>query len=178
MKREEILEKIKARAKRNRILRRDPRFRQIIGFLVGKGFLDTNEPVQFPGNRRIRLKDAIWAGQNVEPRILEVLPAAYARLPNRFDANEKEVKRMEAVVQCLAENKPDGPDFLGMPYEKVRAWYTLPLKDQRTRTPAERKVTKTFRLKPEVIKRLEEIARDRRTNSTQALEQLVLEVTG
>jgi hypothetical protein len=75
----------------------------------------------FLGNRRIHLKDVIWADQKVEPRILEVLPAAFARLPNRFEVDPSEVKKIEAVVQCLVENNPEGPDFFGVSYEKVRA---------------------------------------------------------
>lgn len=174
MNREKVIEKIKERSRRNRRLRRDPRFRETIGFLVRKGFLATNERVQMVGNRRIRLRDAIWAGQKVEPRILEVLPAAFARLPGRFEADPKDAKRLEFVVRCLVEGHLEGPDFLGVPYAKFRIWYMLPLRDQRTKIPAERKVTRTFRLRPEVLKRLGEVAKERNTNLTESLEQLIL----
>jgi len=50
-----------------------------MGFLVAKGFLYTNKKIPLNPNEHINLKDAIWAGRFVEPRILEVLPAAYER---------------------------------------------------------------------------------------------------
>ena len=58
----------------------DRRFRESMGFLVAKGFLKTNFPVPLLPNKRLRLEDVLWAGTHVEPRILEVLPAAVLRL--------------------------------------------------------------------------------------------------
>ncbi len=76
MKKEEILKRIVAKAKVDAKMRKEPRFLKVMGFLVAKGFLDVNYPVPRLPNQRLLLEDAIWAGKNVEPRILEVLPAA------------------------------------------------------------------------------------------------------
>ena len=51
-----------------------------MGFLVRKGFLHTNKTIPLNPNDHIDLSDAVWAGRVVEPRILEVLPAAYEGL--------------------------------------------------------------------------------------------------
>lgn len=175
MKRKELLEKIRRKAKRAAKLRRDPRYRYVMGFLVQMGFLHANQEFPRGGNRRIAIRDAIWAGQNLEPRILEVLPAAYARLEKRFDATAEELLPLNLVVQNLRDGRPDGPAYMGVPYEKLRIWFTLDLLDKRTRTPAEKKVACSFRLRPDVLVQLERLATADKTNMTAILEKLILE---
>ena len=85
MKRELILKRIAAAARKDQGLRHDPRYLNTMGFLVAKGFLRMNQPIHLLPNQRLHIEDAIWAGQRLEPRILEVLPAAVSRLPRHFD---------------------------------------------------------------------------------------------
>ena len=90
------IKKIKEIAQQDKGRRLDPRYLKVMGFLVAKGFLYINKKIHLNPNGHINLKDAIWAGRLVEPRILEVLPAAYERFkmkencPKLFDLNPKQ----------------------------------------------------------------------------------------
>ena len=74
-----LIKKISKLAQEDKKRRLDPRYLKVMGFLVAKGFLYTNKKIPLNPNEHINLEDAIWAGRFVEPRILEVLPAAYER---------------------------------------------------------------------------------------------------
>lgn len=173
MNREELLRKIARAAGRDRKRRRDPRFLETMGFLVAKGFLRTNQDLALLPNRRIQLKDAIWAGMHVEPRILEVLPAAVVRLPRHFDLDANEHPELYSVVEKLKKGEETGQPLWGIPFEKLRAWVHLPLPDGRVKDIAEKKVTKTFRLKPAVVKRLRELAHELGCTQTEVLERSI-----
>jgi hypothetical protein len=72
-----LIEKINKLAQQDKNRRLDPKYLKVMGFLVAKGFLYTDKKIPLNPNEHINLEDAIWAGRFVEPRILEVLPAAY-----------------------------------------------------------------------------------------------------
>ncbi len=74
-------------------------------------------------NSKIKLADAIWAGQMVEPRILEVLPAAFAKYADDFEYQNGEESELKKLLKCFEIGSESGPDFLGFPYEKTRKWY-------------------------------------------------------
>ncbi len=177
MKRNDLLQKIKREAKKRERLRKDPRYSRTLAFLVEKGFLKTNEALPHIGNRRIHLSDAIWAGENIEPRILEVLPAALIRLPNRFifDVEPEGDPELGKVLRCLAEEKAEGSAFRGIAYQRLKIWCNLPLRDHRTKPPADKKIMRTFRLQKKVIERLKQLAKQEQKNITDILEQLVLQ---
>ena len=96
MNKRAFIKKITAIAQQDKRRRLDPRYLKVMGFLVAKGFLYINKNIHLNPNGHINVKDAIWAGGFVEPRILEVLPAAYERFkmkekcPKRFDLNPKQ----------------------------------------------------------------------------------------
>jgi len=73
----DFIKKIKKLAQQDEKRRLDPRYLKVMGFLAAKGFLYINKKILLNPNGHINLTDAIWAGRFVEPRILEVLPAAY-----------------------------------------------------------------------------------------------------
>jgi hypothetical protein len=87
---------------------------------VAKGFLHTNQPVQLLPNVRINIEDAIWAGKNVEPRILEDLPAAIIRIGRHFNYEPKVHLELRKIIEALAENTEG--EFFGIPGEKIRPW--------------------------------------------------------
>lgn len=173
MKRVDFIKKIKAQAKRNAKLRKDSRYKIVMGFFTQMGFLSTNREFHPVGNQRIHLRDAIWAGQ-VEPRILEILPAAFARLPKRFKFERDEANSIAEIVRCLRNGDEHGPDFLGVPYDKLKGWYNLPLSDKRTKVPTEKKIARNFRLKPKVIEQLEHLAKVQGMSITALLEKIIL----
>ena len=103
-------------------------------FLVKKSFLKSNEKFTQKYQARMNLTDMIWAGQNVEPRILEVLPSAAARLPKSFIFDSQpEILQLQKIVNQLNQNCDHGDDFFNIPYQKIKQWMNLPLNDQRTK---------------------------------------------
>ena len=171
MKREDFLKRIVRGAKKDELNRRDPRYTETMGFLVAKGFLKTNQDLPLLPNQRILIVDAVWAGMNVEPRILEVLPAAILRLPRHFDLDPVRHEQLFATVERLKKQKQKGPLLWGIPFEKLKTWAYLPLKDRRMKDFGKKKVTKTFRLKPEVVRRLKQLAKRQNCTETEALER-------
>ena len=174
MNRKLLLEKITRAAKRDRQHRRDLRFLTTMGFLVAKGLLRTNQDIPLLPNARIRIDDAIWAGVNVEPRILEVLPAAVLRLQRHFDLDLGRHPDLADVVARLKRGEKEGPEFLGVAYGKLKVWVDYPLRDGRMKQVLEKKITKTYRLKPEVVAGLKRMSKEQGCSETEALERAVL----
>ena len=169
----DLLNRIKRAAKRDKERRRDPRYLATMGFLVAKGFLKTNQPILLQPNRKLRIEDAIWAGQKVEPRILEVLPAATLRLPRHFDLDPVKHAELFAVIRLLRQGEETGNPIWGVPFDRLRVWVHLPLRDRRVKAVTEKKVTRTFRLRPRVVARLQELARELGCSETEALERTI-----
>src|SRR5687768_13272417 len=76
-----LVEKAKRKLKALQKLRKDPRYLRTIGKLRLAGFLDVRDIPEYRG--QIFLNDALWAAE-LEPRILELLPAIVARRPKFF----------------------------------------------------------------------------------------------
>src|SRR5579883_2301162 len=91
-----FIEKFKRQARRNEVRRKDVRFTKTIALLKAKGLLHTNLPIEPETGIRLDINDALWAGKNVEPRILEVLPAAILHFRNNFAGIDKLPKELEA----------------------------------------------------------------------------------
>lgn len=173
MIRKAIIQKIKIKAKRDRKNRLDPRFLDTMGFLVAKGFLRTNFNVQHMPNKRINIKDAIWAGQNVEPRILEVLPAAILRLEKHFDLKKDQYPMLEKILNMLQRNEEYGEAFFDIPYQKLKMWLNFPLRDKRTKAHEKKKLMRTFRLTPLAILKLKELANQKNCSEAAVLEEVL-----
>jgi hypothetical protein len=176
MNRRELLEKIRKRALQDEKNRTDHRFLDTMGLLVAKGLLRTNMPIALCPNKRLRIDDAIWAGQHVEPRILEVLPAAVLRLGRHFDLDADKHAELARTVARLRAREAQGEAFQGIPYNKLKVWAEIPLPDRRVKPAGEKKVAKTFRLHPRAVERLQEMAREKRTTETAVLESLLTEL--
>lgn len=173
MNREDLIARIRHQVRQDTRNRRDRRFRDTLGFLVAKGLLKTNVPIDLAPNRRLRIDDAIWAGCTVEPRILEVLPAAVLRLSRHFDLDPLKHAGLARTVDQLRRRKAHGDAFCGIPYEKLRVWAELPLRDKRVKPASEKKVSRTFRLSPAALERLRSMARERGSSETATLESLL-----
>jgi hypothetical protein len=178
MTRKELLDKIRKRAQQDEKNRNDRRFLDTMGLLVAKGLLRTNKPVALYPNKRLRVDDAIWAGQHVEPRILEVLPAAVLRLGRHFDLDADKHADLARTVARLRVREDHGDEFQGIPYAKLKVWAEMPLPDRRVKPAAEKKVAKTFRFHPQTVERLQEMAREKRTTETAILESLISDAIG
>ena len=174
MKRNELLKQIALKAKRDKRNRQDQRYLQTMGFLIAKGFLKTNQPIPRLPNKQIRLEDAIWAGENVEPRILEVLPAAVLRLPKHFNLDAKQHPELFVAIEKLKKQEVQGEALWGVPYEKFKIWTRLSLADKRMKDITERKVSKTFRFTPHLIALLKERSKLLGCTETEVLERALL----
>jgi hypothetical protein len=141
--------------------RRDPRYREVLGRLVGAGLLTTNEEV--PARRGpIRVADALWAGA-LEPRILEMLPALLIKKPALF-VNAADVPNdLAEVVRGLRRGGPVAA-FRGIPVDSLSRW--LPRVGHRNKLPTR---SMTFRLKPDDVRLLEGLHEDLGISRTEIL---------
>ncbi len=171
MKNTALIDKIKKAALADQKKRNDRRYKIAMAFLVKKGLLKTNDDFLKYYQAKVAAKDLIWAGKNVEPRILEVLPAAALRLPKaiKIEGLTADEINLKNVMDDLAHNKTDGRDFLNMPYIKIKAWLNLKLNDGRTKLQKEKKVMRSFRLKPETLELIESLRSKRGFESDAAL---------
>jgi hypothetical protein len=171
---EEILARAKKASLKNAKKRKDIRFLNVMGFLVAKGFLYTNQQIQKLPNARIDIEDAIWAGKNLEPRILEVLPAAVIRLGKHFNFDPQMHRELNYAIEGLKSNKEG--DFFGIPLAKIRPWLNIRLKDRRTKREIEKKIPKTFRLRLDTIGKLKALKNSTRKSEAQIIEDLIDQV--
>jgi hypothetical protein len=166
-----VLEQIRQEASKDRLKRKDPRFLRTLGFLAAKNYLHTNiAQIAMRPTAKINVVDAVWAGENVEPRILEVLPAALLKFPGNFLLRNQLPQRLSEIVECIRRGDEDGPDYKGIEYRKMKDWAELRLPDRRTKPMRELKVAKEFRLSPAAIARLEKAAAALNITSTEVLE--------
>jgi hypothetical protein len=169
-----LIAKIKRAARQDQKKRKDLRYHKVMGFMVAKGFLSTNQTINPQPNARIAIEDAIWAGKEVEPRILEVLPAAVLRLPDHFIGDLSLFTDLAAVLKAMRALSAEGPDFYGISYKKCLQWLDLPLRDKRTKVFQQKRKIKTFRLRPETLSLLKELAQSTQRTETDLVENLIL----
>lgn len=169
-----IIAQIKKAADKDAKNRKDIRFKRTMALLTRKGFLKTNDKFDAYYLRKLNINDVIWAGENVEPRILEVLPAAVARLPRAFTIGvKKEAVVLNKVVKDLRENKETGTDFLNIPYAKIKVWMNIPLSDKRTKPAVAKKKMQSFRLNRETINKIKKNAAKKGVSDAAFLEELI-----
>ena len=107
------------RHRRNERNRKDPRFQQVLGRLVFEKLLTGNNIRATRAHPTV--EDALWAGEKVEPRILELLPAIILRRPKLFTQAKPLPEDLEQVVRELRRGAPTTP-FRGVPAEKYADW--------------------------------------------------------
>ena len=173
MKNKALIEKICKLAEREKKRRQDPKFLKVMGFLAAKGFLYTNNPIALNPNEHLKLKDAVWAGRFVEPRILEVLPAAYEKFRKHFYGNRDIVEKLEQIIDCVKQKDDRKIDFYGIPVEKLKPWFFIRLRDGRSKSMDQRKVSKSYRFKPETIEKLKKLKDQTGQSETKILEKLI-----
>ncbi len=177
---EENFAQIKARARALReeaqAIRSSSSYARVVGVLSGLGFLIAPGIKPLPTSK-VELEEAIAIGKAVEPRILEVLPAAVLSFPKSFLHIEKSPENFKEVVSALKCGKA-GPDFEGVSFKKLREAANRPTKNGRRKLLAERRIPKTFRFSPEVIDAMKEQARRRGSDYTTYIEMLIRRDSG
>ena len=170
-----VIEKINKLAQQDNLRRQDTRYLKVMGFLVAKGFLHTNKKIPLNPNEHINLKAAVWAGCVVEPRILEVLPAAYERFKKHFSGDANIAEKIEQIINCVKQNGCPEIDFYGISLEKLEPWFFVRLRDGRSKPMDQRKVSKTYRFRPETVRILKKLKDQTGRSETEILESLVAE---
>ena len=148
------------------------RARKVLGFFVAKGLLILPD-VAPGGTVKLNISDVLWVAENIEPRVLSVLPAAIIHFPRSFLDPEKIPHKLKAVIAAIKSGAEDGPDLPGFPFTEFRRWAYFTLKDKRSRPLGEQKVRKTYRFKPDVVKTLEQRARMENISETALIESLI-----
>ena len=114
-----LVERAQVRYEKLQRQRRSSRYRRVLGRFVGAGLLTTNEQTT-PHRTAIRVADALWAGE-VEPRILELLPALVLKKPSFFENATALPDDLAEVIRVLRRTEIPG-DFRGIPGEDVARW--------------------------------------------------------
>lgn len=154
----------------------DPRAKNILGFLINKGLLWTNQPIK-PYFGKITIQDALWTAENVEPRVYEVLPAAIIHFPKTFIGLKNLPQDLNAIIKKIKNRKtPDQEEWKGMKIKNMIRWANIRLKDKRTIRLSEMKKNRTFSFSSEANKRLKENAKNKKMSETEFLENLILQV--
>jgi hypothetical protein len=156
---------LRARARRRaaalKEARRDPRYRRVIGRFVAAGLLTTTGDVP-PQRAAITVDDALWAGR-IEPRILELLPAAIIKRPSLFKSTRDLPNDLDAVVRALRKNLEPSA-FRGLPGAALLRW--LPVIGHKDKVPSR---LKSFRLQVDDLDLLERLSNALGATQTEVL---------
>ena len=147
--------------------------KQIFGFFVGKGLLGVEGIEPLP-KIKLDINEVIYAGLNVEPRILEVLPAAMLRFPKSFLNWGDIPEKLQLVLECIRKDKKEGPDLAGLPYKDLKRWANFELPDKRTIPIKEKKIPTFLRLKPAATAALKQRAAEMNVSEAEVIERLLL----
>jgi hypothetical protein len=156
---------LRARAKRRHaallVARRDPRYRRVLGRFVQAGLLTTTAEVK-PYTAAVSVHDALWAGE-LEPRILELLPAAIVKRPGLFEDVHDLPEDLADAVHALRRNQ-EPAELRGIPGAALLRW--LPLLGHRNKLPSR---LKSFRLQVEDLELLERLSSTLHATQTEVL---------
>ncbi len=151
---------------------RDPRTQRVFGFFIAKGLL-VGQDVPRKGDAKLHLQDVLWVGHRVEPRVLEVLPAAMIHFPKTFLGKAQAPDDLVEVIRAIKRGDEQGPEFRGMRFRAMRKWANRATRDGRTKPLSKIKRNKTLRLSPEALHALETGAQQAGVSQTSFLEHLL-----
>jgi len=141
--------------------RRDPRYRRVLGRLTQAGLLSASEAFE-PHRNALTISDVLWAGE-VEPRVLEILPALVVKRPALFKSIGDLPPDLAEVVTALRRNEA-APDFRGLPGEAIARW--VPLVGHRNKRPSQ---LRSFRLQADDVALLAELSTRLEISQTDAI---------
>jgi len=95
--------------------------KRVLGFLAAKGLLIVPGIVPLP-RIKLTVKDAVHVAQHVEPRILEVLPAAVIHFPDSFQGMEALPAELDEIIRAIREGREHHRDFRGIEYRRMKKW--------------------------------------------------------
>ncbi len=115
----ELVERARSRYAKIERRRRDPRYRRVMGRFVAAGLLSTNDRTT-PHRAAVSVTDALWAGE-LEPRILELLPALLFKKPAFFADKAALPEDLANVVRALRRGEVPA-EFRGIPGADLARW--------------------------------------------------------
>lgn len=145
---------------------------KVLGFLHAKGLLWVRgvKPQHFA---KIHAKDALWVAKNIEPRVLEVLPAALLHFPKAFLFTDQLPDDFLKIVADIQKGKQAGNNYNGIEYKDMLRWANVQLKDQRTKKQENKKTNMTLRLSEKHKLKFKTIADRQKISLTNLLEQWI-----
>lgn len=102
--------------------RESPRFKKVIGRLMGAKLLQGQAEVQLYSGK-LSIKDYIWAG-HFEPRIFELLPALVIKKPSLFEDLENCPEDLDEVVKEIRGGQAI-KDYHGISPRNYLRWVPL-----------------------------------------------------
>jgi hypothetical protein len=97
----------------------DPRFSRVVGRFVREGLLIVNHEVE-TSDEPLSVDDVLWSGE-IEPRLLELLPALIVKRPGLFlDPTALPVDLAKTVASLKRDREPAA--FRGIPGADVHRW--------------------------------------------------------
>ena len=163
-----LVERARARYAKIERQRRDPRYRRVLARFVAAGLLNTNEQT-VPQRGAIRVADALWAGE-VEPRILELLPALLIKKPSFFQAGAELPEDLTGVVRALRRGEVPA-EFRGIPGADLARW--LPRLGRSGTLPSR---LRCFRFSAEQSRLLAQLSRELGTTEVAVLRRSLREL--
>ncbi|MBX7137389.1 MAG: hypothetical protein K1X83_05345 [Oligoflexia bacterium] len=172
MRDQDIIDKAKELAQLHEKRSKDPRATRVLGFLKAKGLLLVDWIPARP-SIKFNVVDALWVGENVEPRVLELLPAVVIHFPKTAINVNKLPKQLTEIVDQLKLQAPTGPSYQGFTYEMFKMWTEFKPKDKRVVPLSEKKVMRSFRLKRSVASKLTELAKREHLSEGEIIERFI-----
>ena len=131
--------------KRIQVRKSDLRYIRTVGKLTHAGLLMHTHIEPYP--QKITLDDALWSG-DIEPRILELIPAILLKKPGFFKEPLRVPKDLELILKDIRHGRAPQP-FRSVPAEKYMPW--LLFVGHKDKWPT---VLKSFRFNQEDIESL------------------------
>ncbi len=140
------------------LLLNDKHTEDVFGFFVAKGLLFAPNIPPKP-LAKLNLKEVIRIGLEIEPRVIEVLPAALMHFPKSFTNLKALPKKIKVVLEHIKEDREEGPSLAGINYEDMKKCANMPLKDSRVVPVNKKRIMKSIRLSPDALKILKSKAK-------------------
>jgi len=90
-----------------------------------------------------------------------------------FSGDAETVEKLEQIIDRIKQKSDHTIEFYGISIEKIRPWFFIRLRDRRSKSLDERKVSKTFRFKPETVDILKNLKDQTGQSETAILENLI-----
>ena len=169
----EIIKKAKKINQRNERIRMSYDYIRVIGLLSGLGFLVSSD-VKPAATSKVDIATVINIGLRIEPRVIEVLPAAVLSFPKSFLHLEKMPQELKTVISALKKGET-GPGFENISFDKFLEAVRRPIKNKKRKLLEEKRIAKTFRFSPLAIQELKAKAVKSNKTYTAYLENLIFQ---